>query len=160
MGFSRDPRHADVSSRNTMQLNGPPTRRCFKGRGDMDLRESLEIARHVKGCALLAHAGETLGILGAEGELALDAGHAFLACAESLGLDGEACFAASIDISGAQLVVRTLYGYLLVVRTDGALVISDAACDRLFEALMGTELPSPMDTGVRLRTGASRRRAS
>ncbi len=127
----------------------------------MDLRESLEIARHVRGCALLSEAGEAIGVLGAEGELAVDAGRTLLDCVSELGLEGDACFAASIDVSGAQLIARTFSGYLLVVRTDGAISISEATCEWLVEALMGTDFESPMDTGVRLRPGhQAKQRAS
>ena len=124
----------------------------------MDLRESLEIARHVRGCALLSDAGEAIGVLGDEGELAVDAGRTLLECVCELGLEGEACFAASIDVTGAQLVARTCHGYLLVVRTDGAISISDATSDCLFEALMGTAFESPMDTGVRVRVAPDKQK--
>ena len=131
----------------------------------MDLRESLEIARHVRGCALLSDAGEAIGVLGDEGHLAVDAGRTLLECVCELGLEGEACFAASIDVTtGAQLVARTCHGYLLVVRTDGAISICEATSDCLFEALMGAAYGSTYesieDTGVRVRVGHEKQRAS
>jgi hypothetical protein len=126
----------------------------------MDLRESLEIARHVRGCALLSESGVAIGVLGAEGELAVEAGRTLLECVSDLGLEGEACFAASIDVTGAQLIARTFAGYLLVVRTDGAMALSEETCEWLVEALMGTDYESPMDTGVRVRVGHAKQRAS
>lgn len=90
----------------------------------MDLRDRLELVRHVLGCALLDGEGHLLGQIGPKGDAAADAARRLWGCVQSLGLEGEACFAANVDVHGGQLVARTEGGRLLVVRTDGTISIT------------------------------------
>ena len=114
----------------------------------LDPRERLEMTRHVRGCALLDDRGESVGVLGAEGELAVSQGRALVACFGAIGVS-EACFAASIDVEGGQLVARTHGGRLLVVRTDGAIALGEDHVEALLEALAPREDRLRFESGIR-----------
>lgn len=114
----------------------------------LDLRERLEMTRHVNGCALLDERGEVLGVLGAEGEVAVTQGRALALAFSAIGVR-EVCFAGSLDLAGGQLVARTEGGRLLVVRTDGAIALGEGHVEALLEALAPHEDRLRFESGIR-----------
>lgn len=115
----------------------------------IDLRERLEMTRHVRGCALLTVAGEVVGALGAEAEDVEAAGVGLLAFLRSTGAIGEPSLAAIVELADGALFLRSFQGDLLVVKTDGAFDMSDGCFEALIEALTPRVLNATEQSGIR-----------
>jgi hypothetical protein len=115
----------------------------------IDLRDRLEMTRHVRGCALFTTGGQRLGALGAEGDAVEAAGRSLLACLEAIGTRGEPSLAAIVAVDGGELFLRSFRGELLVVKTDGDFFMSEGCFEALVEALTPRESGAVFESTVR-----------
>ncbi len=115
----------------------------------IDLRERLEMTRHVRGCALFTVAGEVVGALGAEAEGVEAVGVGLLAFLRSTGATGEPSLAAVVALPDGILFLRSFQGGLLVVKTDGAFDMPEGCFEALIEALTPRVLDATEQSDIR-----------
>ena len=117
----------------------------------MDLRDRLEMTRHVQGCALFALNGKLIGSLGSDAFAVETAGRGLIAFLKIARTVGEPSLAAVIPLEEGQLFVWSCLGDVLVVKTDGAFEMSNACFEVLVDALTPLEQGATHQSGVRLR---------
>lgn len=117
----------------------------------MDLRDRLEMTRHVRGCALFALTGKLIGSLGADAEAVETAGRGLIAFLKIAGTVGEPSLAAVIPLEEGELFVRSCLGDLLVVKTDGGFEMTEPCFEALVDALLPHEQRGTHESGIRLR---------